>query len=139
MTKLTIAGQGSVLYMKDNDQESYKEAYLFLKDIYKVSIKGKETGYEIIEMPDIINYLGYSHGRTNLKWICNEGTDELFDIGVEYILPETEHYKILIQHTNAGELLGHIYLIDIVNVNGEDILTLDRVVPEGDSYSESIL
>lgn len=136
MKKLTIAGLGSVLYMKDAEHVSYKEAFLFLNEIYKVSINGEETQYELVEMPDIVNYLGYSPGHTHLKWIHEFESDELFDIGAEYKLPDSDKYRILIQHTRAGDLLGNIFLIDIVNVNGEDILTSDKVIPMGESSPE---
>ncbi len=139
MKKLTIAGLGSVLYIKDSEQETYRETILFLRDIYKVSINGEETKYELVEMPELVNYLGYSTGRTQMKWIRKEESEELFDIGVEYLIPDADKYRILIQHTKAGDVLGSVFLIDIVNVNGEDILTSDKVIPFGEPSKEHVL
>ena len=131
MKRLTVAGVGSALFIKDIDSDAFKESYLFLRDIDRVSINGVETRFESVEMPPIASYLGYAPGHTNLKWICGDSDSELFDIGVEFMLPDADEYKIMIQHCVAGEQLGPIYLIDMINVNGEDVLTPDKVIPAG--------
>ena len=131
MKKLTVAGVGSVLYIKDIESDTFKESYLFLRSIDRVSINGVETEFESVEMPPIVSYLGYAPGRTNVKWVYDDNSRELFDIGVDFMLPDADKYKIMIQHCAAGDQLGAIYLIDLVNVNGEDVLTFDKVVPAG--------
>ena len=132
MKKLLITGPGSVVYIKKRKDSSYKESHIFLNSIDSISINGKEVLYGSIEINDLVGYLGYKPGDTHLKWIIDEETGGTFNLGVEFILPDDAvDYRVLVPFFKNDSRFGDLYLVDIVNVNGEDFLTQDTILPEG--------
>lgn len=131
MKKLLLTGPGSVVYIKNSEDRDYKESHLFLNRIDSISIDGKTAAIETVEINDLISFLGFKHGNTLIKWIIDEETNGAFNLGVESIIPDAPDYKILVLHINNDLHLGDFFLVDIVNVNGEDILTHDHILPEG--------
>lgn len=131
MNKLLILGPGSVFYLKRREDQFYREPFLFLNKIESISINGQEVSFENVEFGSILDCLGYKPGKTHITWIVDEESKGLFDLGIEYILPDANSYKIKVLHISNDSLLGDVFLLDIINVNGNDIMTHERVLPEG--------
>lgn len=129
MNKLQISGYGSAFYLKQRSDPKYKESYLFLNSIESIKIGSENVSYDTMDILDLINYLGYQPGESHIKWKIDEESGLLFDLCLEYLIPESEKYKVIIQHVNKNSQLGEVFLVDIVNVNGEDVLTRDRSIP----------
>lgn len=131
MKKLLIVGPGSVVYIKKREDLNYKESHIFLNRIDAISINGKAVSFCPVDVGDLVSYLGFKHDSTNLKWIIEEETGETFNLGVEFLLPDAADYRVMIPSVYNDSRMGNLFLVDIVNVNGEDILTNDSIQPEG--------
>ena len=139
---MLITGIGSVFYIKWQNEEKYRNANLFLTRIDSISVNGKEVGFIQLEIDDLVDYLGFNHGETLLTWISND-ENELFELGIEYDIQDAKNYRLILQHVKCDNTLGDIYLTDIINVNGEDILTKDsikyRIISQGVFTPEMII
>lgn len=132
MKKLVIVGYGSDLHLKNREDDYYEESYYFLNDIETVNIDGEEVDYEKIEIDDVLTHFGYKRGETTIKYVLDEDTNDFFEFEFEYELPDSDEYQIKIKHVENDDILGELWLVDVVEVNGEEIESIETPDYYGD-------
>lgn len=125
MKKLVIVGYGSDLHLKNRDDEDYEESYYFINDLETINIDGEEVDFDNIEIDDVVTHFGYKRGATSIEYMLDEDTDDFFEFEFEYEIPDSNEYHIRIKHVENDENLGEMWLVDTIEVNGEEIESIE--------------
>ena len=139
MKTIRIEGIGTDLHLKRHDEEEYETSFYILQEINSITIDGEpfdSDDVEPIEIDDVIEHLGFEHGDTTIMYVYDEDTDEGLPLSFEYNVDDNDEYKIRIEHVEDDYNLGEFFLVDTIEVNGEEIISEDAPDYYGERTSD---
>ena len=128
MAKISIEGIGTDLHLKKREEEAYETSYYLMYSIESIDIDGEPYDLDKvihIEIDDVITHFGFKRGETSIKYVYDEDTDEGVPLVFEFIVPDADDYEIKMKHVEEDYDLGDFFLIDAIEVNGEEVLSED--------------